>query len=154
VSDDNTVRLWDADSGNQIALFTAHNAGQGAAAFSPDGKLVAMTDDNTVVVCDANTGKELSVLGSALLWNAASGELIRRFEGHLGQLYDATFSPDGKRIVTAGTDNTARIWDAATGTTISVLRVIQTPCSAPPSVPTVDALRRDPAIRRRAFGMQ
>ena len=27
----------------------------------------------------------------------------------------ASFSPDGKRIVTASLDKTARIWDAATG---------------------------------------
>jgi WD40 repeat protein len=32
--------------------------------------------------------------------------------GHLGQVYSAAFRPDGKRIVTAGADNTARIWDA------------------------------------------
>ena len=27
----------------------------------------------------------------------------------------AAFSPDGKRIVTASSDKTARVWDAATG---------------------------------------
>jgi WD40 repeat protein len=37
-------------------------------------------------------------------------------------VYDATFSPDGKRIVTASADNTARIWDVATGNTIAVLK--------------------------------
>ena len=34
----------------------------------------------------------------------------------------AAFSPDGSRIVTASDDNTARIWDAATGKEIAVLR--------------------------------
>ena len=35
--------------------------------------------------------------------------------GHTGYVYDATFSPDGKRIATASQDKTAKIWDAATG---------------------------------------
>jgi WD40 repeat protein len=34
----------------------------------------------------------------------------------------AAFSPDGKRIVTASWDKTARIWDAATAKEIAVLR--------------------------------
>jgi WD40 repeat protein len=34
----------------------------------------------------------------------------------------AAFSPDGVRIVTASEDKTARIWDAATGKEVAVLR--------------------------------
>ena len=30
-------------------------------------------------------------------------------------VYSAAFSPDGTRIVTASRDNTARLWDAASG---------------------------------------
>jgi WD40 repeat protein len=33
----------------------------------------------------------------------------------------AAFSPDGMRIVTASSDKTARIWDAATGNEIKIL---------------------------------
>ena len=41
--------------------------------------------------------------------------------GHYGNLTSAAFSPDGKRIVTTSTDDTARVWDAVTGKTIMVL---------------------------------
>jgi hypothetical protein len=37
------------------------------------------------------------------------------FVGHRGGVWTASFSPDGKRIVTASMDGTARVWDAATG---------------------------------------
>jgi WD40 repeat protein len=40
---------------------------------------------------------------------------------HGGPVYVAAFSPDGKLIVTASTDNTARIWDAATGQLLATL---------------------------------
>ena len=41
--------------------------------------------------------------------------------GHAELVRSATFSPDGGRIVTASTDNTARIWDAGTGRVIATL---------------------------------
>jgi WD40 repeat protein/energy-coupling factor transporter ATP-binding protein EcfA2 len=42
--------------------------------------------------------------------------------GHDDAVWSAAFSPDGSRIVTASEDKTARIWDAATGKEIKVLR--------------------------------
>ncbi len=44
-----------------------------------------------------------------------------RIEGHEDAVDSAVFSPDGKRIVTASWDKTARIWDAATGAPLLVL---------------------------------
>jgi len=41
--------------------------------------------------------------------------------GRTGALYDAEYSPNGTRIVTASNDHSARIWDAATGRQIMVL---------------------------------
>ena len=34
---------------------------------------------------------------------------------HEGAVYDGAFSPDGARILTASADNTAKLWDAASG---------------------------------------
>ena len=42
--------------------------------------------------------------------------------GHMDRLNSAVFSPDGRRVVTASEDNTARIWDAATGHELIELR--------------------------------
>jgi PDZ domain/WD domain, G-beta repeat len=42
-------------------------------------------------------------------------------KGSPAPLTAASFSPDGRRIVTASTDKTARIWDAETGKTVAIL---------------------------------
>ncbi len=39
-----------------------------------------------------------------------TGEEVRRFTGHGGWVRNVTFSPDGKYILTASDDNTARLW--------------------------------------------
>jgi WD40 repeat protein len=43
-------------------------------------------------------------------------------QGHTGALRSAAFSPDGKRVVTASLDQTARLWDVETGKEIVALR--------------------------------
>jgi WD40 repeat protein len=53
--------------------------------------------------------------GTARLWDAQTGQEIRRFVGHAGQVFFADFSSDGKWIATGGDDNTARMWDVQTG---------------------------------------
>src|SRR5260370_22839428 len=38
---------------------------------------------------------------------------------HDGEVYSAQFSADGQRVVTVSFDQTARVWDAATGKALS-----------------------------------
>ncbi len=47
---------------------------------------------------------------TARLWDGQTGQEVRRFAGHLAEIHDVTFSPDGKFILTANQDNTARLW--------------------------------------------
>src|SRR5260370_750358 len=55
------------------------------------------------------------------MWDAAKGKQIVQLSGHQDLGYSAAFSPDGRRVVTASVDRTARAWDAAMGKQILLL---------------------------------
>jgi WD40 repeat protein len=147
-SADAMARLWDAESGNEIAVLQGHTGAVNAAAFSPDGtRVVTASDDKTARLWDAASGKQLSELKghtevvrsaefwpagnrvvtashdkTARLWDADSHTEIAVLKGHTLWVLSAAFSPDGKRVATASWDNTARLWDAASGGEIAVLK--------------------------------
>jgi WD40 repeat protein len=49
------------------------------------------------------------------LWDLADHRLVAELKGHVGRVFTARFVSDGREILTAGADGTARLWDAATG---------------------------------------
>ncbi|MEW5805098.1 MAG: hypothetical protein AB1847_23695 [bacterium] len=53
------------------------------------------------------------------VWDVASGKPVSEPLHHEGGIYSASFSPDGRWVVTASWDHTARIWDAASGKPIN-----------------------------------
>jgi WD40 repeat protein len=58
-SQDNTVKVWDADSGEQILTLRGF-IGYSTVAWSPDGKrLAASNGDGTVKILDAGKGYAL-----------------------------------------------------------------------------------------------
>ena len=101
-SDDDTVRLWDADTGqpDRRTRSPATPARCDSVAFSPDGhRLASASDDSTV-----------------RLWNADTGQPIGDpLTGHTGAVISVAFSPDGHRLASASDDSTVRLWDADTG---------------------------------------
>lgn len=103
-ADANVGHLWDLQTGAEARRLLGHQEKVNTVAFTPDGQF-ALTGSGT------GYDKEISIR----LWNPNTGEEVRRFEGHKGFIRRAIFSPDGKYLLTGSNDNTARLWDAATG---------------------------------------
>ena len=62
-SDDKTLKVWDATTGQETLTLKGHTDGVRSVAFSPDGKrIVSGSDDQTLKVWDATTGQETLTL--------------------------------------------------------------------------------------------
>jgi WD40 repeat protein len=92
---DHTARLWDADSGQPIAVFPVGRGEMLQAVFSPSNHRV-LTLSN----------------GQIRLWDAADGRLLLSFEAdpRLQPFRRAAFSADGRRIIAISGASTPRIW--------------------------------------------
>lgn len=55
--------------------------------------------------------KTLSVSSEMMKWP----QMRAVFHGHQQQIHSASYSPDGRHIVSGSSDNTIRIWEAVTG---------------------------------------
>jgi WD40 repeat protein len=106
------VYFWDSDRGTQIASHPIlserpHWVGppHTYCIFSPDGNKVASPGDNYSTIS---------------IWEASTGFEIMRLSGH-HQYPDSftvrtcSFSPDGKRLVSASSDSTMELWDIEQG---------------------------------------
>ncbi len=68
---------------------------------------------------DAEVKRRIGTLFEAL--DAALVGECHAFRGHTDWVSQVSISPDGKRIVSSGWDNTVRVWDADKGTEIHTL---------------------------------
>jgi WD40 repeat protein len=61
--------------------------------------------------------------GTARLWDARSGKVLRTLKGHGGEVRGVALGEvDGRPVVaTAGDDGTARLWDASAGDLLTLV---------------------------------
>jgi WD40 repeat protein/serine/threonine protein kinase len=65
------------------------------ATFSPDGRQIATASED----------------GTAGLWDASTGQLLRTLRGHKDDVNWVSFSPDGQWLTTASEDRDVKLWD-------------------------------------------
>ena len=97
-------RLWDARSGRPIRL-PGHPLVAATVAFSRDGRLVAIAGRYP-----KQPGPKRPRPAEVQVWRASDGVPVQTFRGHTNFVYHVEFSPDGRRLVSASADRTARIW--------------------------------------------
>jgi WD40 repeat protein len=111
---DQTVRIWNVETGEEERKLKGHSDSVISVAFSQDGKrIVSGSGDETVRI-----------------WNVETEEEERKLEGHSDSVISVAFSQDGKRIVSGSGDETVRIWNVETGEE-KTLGLQSTDCSLP-----------------------
>jgi WD40 repeat protein len=111
-SNDQTMKLWDPETGKEIRTLKNVSVDKSVAAFvtcvafGPDDKHLASGSSDATV----------------RLWNPVTGQELRTFRGHFSTVFGVAFSPDGKRLASASADRTVRVWETATGQELLTLR--------------------------------
>jgi WD40 repeat protein/serine/threonine protein kinase len=143
---DTTVRVWELATGRPVHVCRGHEGYVNSVAFSPDGsRLATLGAEGVVKVWDVASGQEL------LSWREVSGgpdltispdgrhvavasgrdvrirtlddgREVRVLQGHFMQVSGVAYSPAGRRLATAGWDNTAKLWDPETGRELLTFR--------------------------------
>src|SRR5262249_23098498 len=126
-SADKMGRVWDSQTGEEIATLKGHTYAVRSVSWSPDGKrLVTIAGgdntynsrggvsliqpyDMTVRIWDAQTGRQITTINE--IWDAKVGWYVNWF------VTGVAWSPDSQRLATASyeRDQAVRVWDAGSG---------------------------------------
>jgi WD40 repeat protein len=136
-----SVRIRNAQTGQQILHLRGHTSHVSGVTFSPDSQWLAPASaDQTAKLWDLRTGKNTLTLrghtgdvtavafstdGRRLasasadqtvkVWNLGTGQEIVTFKGHTDAVLGVAFSPDGQWLASASRDGTVKVWDGPTG---------------------------------------
>lgn len=141
---DNTLRLWDLNTGVTSRRFVGHKKEVTSVAFSSDNRqIVSASRDGTLklwntlgeckytieenshtlwpscVKFSPNTQNPIVISAGwdrlVKVWNLANCKHIRDFDGHSGYVNSVSISPDGSLCASGGRDQSAHLWDLNEG---------------------------------------
>jgi WD40 repeat protein len=144
-SRDNTVKVWNLETGVEQLTLTGHSNSVQAVAVTADGKwVISGSWDHTVKVWNLDTGEEQVTLtgysGSVLavavtadgkrvisgshnntvkVWNLETGEEQFTLTGHSSLVNAVAVTADGTRVISGSHNNTVQVWNLETGEEIA-----------------------------------
>jgi WD40 repeat protein len=109
------VMFWDAATGDELRRLPGHGSRLWAVAVSPDGAWIASGGGDWGVKGDRADDFNIRV------WNAQTGALAHELAGHSDDVRRLDFSPDSRRLLSAGFDNALRVWEVSSGKLLSTI---------------------------------
>ena len=98
-STDNTLKVWDLESGKCIVTLKGHSGPIFGLALTPGGeRVVSGSMDSTLKV-----------------WEMLSGHCLATFTGHINAVSRVAITPDGEKVVSISTDKTLKVWELKSG---------------------------------------
>lgn len=145
------VSVWEASTGRAVANLRGHTSKVLDARFSPDGKwVVTSSADGSARLWDVSNWQPVPQsqwrhdwvvthsifspdsrlvvtvpMGSnhtPVVRDVQSGQTVAELKGHLERVWDAAFSEDGRHVVTASEDGTARVWNVGRGEAVAEIK--------------------------------
>jgi WD40 repeat protein len=105
-SDDQTIKLWEIETGECQQTLQGHTMRVWSVAWSPDGQsLVSGSSDQTLK-----------------LWDVSAGKCYQTLHGHSNWVRSVAWSPDGETLASGSEDQTIRLWNAHLGHCCQILR--------------------------------
>jgi WD40 repeat protein/serine/threonine protein kinase len=138
---ENTVKIWDANTGKELRTLAGHDGPVKTLAFQAGGRLLASgSEDRTVRIWEVITGRQVSTLhdhkrgvsaiafrpdglhlvsigddARVIIWDVKEAKKLATFNGHNSRpVYAIAYSPDGRSIASAGGDGKVLIWEENT----------------------------------------
>ena len=113
-ADDGTIKLWDVETGQNIATFTetpVPNSSMSCVVFSPDGTKLAVGSAEGIKLLEVPTGEHIYTRQ-----HIDFGKL--EFPA---SIFSVAFSPDGTKLASASWDG-VKLWEVETGQNITTLQ--------------------------------
>ncbi len=113
-AEDKVIRVWDLSSGKTVRTIRGESALGSlgkifAMALSTDGRWLAVGGDFRIST--GTNPQEGAPTQTIRLYDFESGKLVALLKGHTDAVRSLAFSPDGSKLISGSSDQTAIIWD-------------------------------------------
>ncbi|WP_348228836.1 protein kinase domain-containing protein [Trichocoleus desertorum] len=102
---DDTIKVWNLQTGSLIRTLPGHLKAVNSVAISPDGQLLVSGSDDTTVK----------------IWNLQTGDLLNNLVGHSRDVNSVMITPNGLLLASGSEDRTVRLWKVRTGELLRTL---------------------------------
>ncbi len=137
---DHLVKIWDPQTGKLRSEIKGHSNTVYGVDFTNLGAVVSGGRDRVLQVADATeSAKEMTLHGhsnrvwsisyspsgeqiasgsedmSVIIWEAATGRLLKRLTGHTDSVQNVRYSPTEAKLASSSRDGTIKLWDLESG---------------------------------------